>query len=418
MSILRQLLLSITVAITVILLGSLALNITAARDYLAGQLQAQSTDAAVSLALSLSQPGNSDPVTQELLISAMFDGGHFSRIALTSPEHEPLIVRQVEGAPRYAAPDWFRAIVPLDAKSATRSVTDGWRQLGEITVTANDVYAWETLWAGSLRMIWLVAAAGLAWTVFAFALVRWIERRLLAEISRQVQAIGQGQLAGGDITPRVPELAGVARALNQARARLRITAAEQDAKVEALELELNRDETTGVANRRYFLNEFRRVLDAGTGQDNEALDASDTPPDAHGHVLILHLHDLAGINRHAGRRPTDQWLTATCQRLGDLLQTPDAPHPQPPLLARLNGADFAILLPESDPAAAAQLAERIRADLLATRIAAGENELCRWAMSLTNYHPGTTISAVLTRLDQGLTRAEEGGVDGVALVSG
>jgi len=421
MSILRQLLLSITVAITVILLGSLALNISAARDYLAGQLQAQSTDAAVSLALTLSQPGNGEPVMQELLISALFDGGHFSRVALTSPEHEPLITRQVEGAPRYAAPDWFRAIVPIGTKSASRAVTDGWRQLGEVTVTANDVYAWETLWQSSLRMIWLVAAAGLAWTGFAFALVRWIERRLLAEISKQVQAIGQGQLAGSDITARVPELAGVAQALNQARARLRITAAEQNAKVEALEIELNRDETTGVANRRYFLNEFRRVLDvntdvemdAETGQGDVAPKAA--PPHAHGHVLILHLHDLAGINRHAGRRPTDQWLTATCQRLGEILQAPDA-SPQP-LLARLNGADFAILLPDSEPTAASQLAERIRAELLTTRIASGADEQCRWAISLTDYAPGATISAILTRLDQGLTRAEENGADEVALVS-
>jgi len=398
MSILRQLLLSITIALSVILLGSLALNISAARDYLAGQLQAQSTDAAVSLALSLSQPGNSELVTQELLISAMFDGGHFARIVLVSPERQPLITREVEGAPRYAAPRWFRTLMPIGTKSATRSVTDGWRQLGDVTVTANDVYAWETLWASSLRMIGLVVAAGLAWIAFAFMLVRWIKRRLLAEISKQVQAIGQGQLHGGDITPRVPELAGVARALNQARERLRITAAEQDAKVEALEIELNRDETTGVANRRYFLNEFRRALEAGAG-----------------HVLILHLHDLAGINRHAGRRPTDQWLTTTCQRLGEILAAD--PSQSQPLLARLNGADFAILLPESDQTAATELAGRIRTYLLTTRIASGEGELCRWDMSLGGYTPGTTISAVLTRLDQGLTQAEENGECEVVLVT-
>jgi len=408
MSILRQLLLSITIAISVILLGSLALNITAARDYLAGQLQAQSTDAAVSLALSLSQPGNSEPVTQELLIAAMFDGGHFSRIVLTSPEQQPLIVRQIEGAPHYDAPDWFRAIVPIGTKSATRSVTDGWRQLGDVTVTANDVYAWETLWESSLRMILLVTAAGLAWTVFAFALVHWIERRLLAEISRQVQAIGQGQLHGSEITPRVPELAGVAQALNQARERLRITAAEQDAKVEALELELNRDETTGVANRRYFLNEFRRALDqANAVAGDEA---------SHGHVMILHLRDLAEINRHMRRRAADQWLTSVCRRLGEMLETPD-PSPSQPLLARLNGADFAILLPDSAEASATTLAERIRTELLRMRTSIGEDALCRWTMSLTGYGPGTDISTVLTRLDQGLTRAENTEADEVVCVT-
>jgi len=415
MSILRQLLLSISLAMSIILLGSLALNISAARDYLAGQLQAQSSDAAVSLALTLSQPGNSEPVMQELLISAMFDGGHFTRIVLTSPEHQPLVTRQVEGAPRYAAPGWFRAIVPIGTKSATRAISDGWRQIGDITVTANDVYAWETLWASSLRMILLVVAAGLAWTFFAFSLVRWIERRLLFEISKQVQAIGRGQLQGGDIAPRVPELAGVAQALNQARARLRITAAEQEAKVEALELELNRDETTGIANRRYFLNEFRRALEAAA---DPTADPDNKVSVAQGHVMILHLCDLAAINQHAGRRPTDQWLTEVCQTVNAALPAADLSPQCQPLLARLNGADFAILLPESDPASAMMLAEQIRTELLATRIASGENTLCRWVMSITLYTPGTTtISAVLTRLDQGLTRAEESGSDEVMLVA-
>jgi len=405
MSILRQLLLSITVAITVIFWGTFALSVTSARDYLADQLQAQSTDAAVSLALLLSQPGNGEPVMQELLVSAMFDGGHFARVALVSPDGQALVVRQVEGTPRYTAPGWFRALVPIGVKSASRSVSDGWRQIGELTIVANDVYAWETLWASSLRMIVLVVAAGLAWTAFAFGLVRWIERRLLGEISAQVQAIGRGQLQGHDITPRVPELAGVAQALNQARERLRITAAEQEAKVEALELELNRDETTGIANRRYFLNEFRRALGEGDGACQER-----------GHVMILHLCDLAAVNQHQRRIATDQWLTSVCQRLDALSTT--AGLPQPPLLARLNGADFALLLPTCQPDLATMLAERIHAELRQTRIEVNEaGALCRWTMSLSAYTPGTHISAVLTRLDQGLTQAEESGSDEVVVVA-
>jgi len=403
MSILRQLLLSITLAMAVILLGTLALTITAARDYLADQLQAQSTDAAVSLALSLSQPGNSAPITQELLIAALFDGGHFSRITLHSPEQQPLVIRQLEGTPHYDAPRWFRTLVPIDTKSATHAVSDGWRQIGEVTIVANDVYAWETLWQSSLRMILLVVAAGLAWMAFAFGLVRWIERRLLAEISEQVHAIGQGNLDASDITPRVSELSGVTQALNQARERLRLTAAEQDSKVEALEFELNRDETTGIANRRYFLNEFRRALH----QTHETPDDQTT----RGHVMILHQCDLAEINRNLGRRPADQWLNLVCQKINNTLAAVSDQFASQPLFARLNGADFAILMSGSDISAASALAERIRDHLLQSRVAIGKGVLCRWSMSFTDYGPGADISQVLTRLDQGLTRSEQSGPD-------
>jgi len=407
MSILRQLLLSITIAVTVILLGTLALNLNAARDYLAGQLQAQSTDAAVSLALSLSQPGNSEPIAQELLISAMFDGGHFSRIALHATNLDPLVVRQIEGVPNYDAPAWFRALLPIDVKSATRSVTDGWRQIGDVTVIANDVYAWETLWQSSLRLILLIGAAGLIWAVFAISLVRWIERRLLAEISKEVQKLGRGQLQGNTNIPAVSELSGVIKAINQARDRLRITAEEQNAKVEALELELNRDETTGVANRRYFLNEFRRLLDATAN--------SACGPASRGYVVILHLRDLADVNQYMQRRPTDQWLTSVCRQLGDMLSAVDLPET---LLARLNGADFAVLLPSCDRASAITLAERMRVKLLETRIHASETSLCHWIMSLTNYDADANISTVLTRLDLGLTHAEENNSDEVVDMTG
>jgi len=414
MSILRRLLLSITVAISAILLGTLALSITAARDYLAGQLQTQSVDAAVSLALLLSQSENDNPVMQELLISAMFDGGMFSRIALISPQRQPMVVREEESAPDYGAPAWFRTILSMGDQSATRAVSNGWRQIGEVTVTANDVYAWESLWQSSVRMVVLVMTAGLLWVVFALLFVRWIKRRLLGQISEEVLAIGQGQLQASEISPRVPELSEVIQALNQTRDRLRISAAEQNAKVETLEFELNRDETTGVANRRYFLNEFRRALDVAPKQ--AAALVSHAMPG--GHVMILHLRDLADINRHMGRRPTDQWLTSVCQKIGDILQAADTSRPRRFLLARLNGADFAVLLPGSNSAVATMLAERIRTELLRMHISVEEGVSCRWLMSLTDYAPGADdISGVLTRLDQGLTQNERTGSDQIAVMS-
>ena len=94
MSLLKQLLISVTVAIVAILIGTLAFSIGAARQYLDGQLQSESENAASSLALSLSQPANQDPVTQELLMMALFDGGQFKLIRLASPEGETLFERR------------------------------------------------------------------------------------------------------------------------------------------------------------------------------------------------------------------------------------------------------------------------------------------------------------------------------------
>ncbi|MFC4274372.1 bifunctional diguanylate cyclase/phosphodiesterase [Achromobacter aloeverae] len=407
MSILRQLLLSITLAIAIILLGTLALSVTAARDYLSGQLQVQSNDAAVSLALSLSQPANSDRITQELLVSALFDGGHFSLVKLMDPQGKVVISRSSDAAA--AVPGWFQRLVPLSAKSATHVVTDGWRQLGEVTLTATDVYAWETLWGSSLRMIGLVVAAGVLWALFAFALVRWIEKRLLAEVGEQMRAIGRGQW-GQHLAPRVREFSGITDALNQTREQLRATSDEQNAKIESLQIEVNQDPVTGLANRKYFINEFLRELDPSRAQADAGADAG-TPG---GHILVFRQRDLGAINRHMPREFVDQWLRTLVDRLRAMLDNMQVGEP---VLARLNGSDFALLLARCSAPKAIMVAERLRAELRAARIPVGEGGLCRWVQALADYAPGAQVGDLLGRLDYALMRGESSGDDHVQLTS-
>jgi hypothetical protein len=75
----------VTVAIVAILIGTLAFSIGAARQYLDGQLQSESENAvrAGLVAVAAGQPG---PVTQELLMMALFDGGQFKLISLAGTE--------------------------------------------------------------------------------------------------------------------------------------------------------------------------------------------------------------------------------------------------------------------------------------------------------------------------------------------
>jgi EAL domain-containing protein (putative c-di-GMP-specific phosphodiesterase class I)/GGDEF domain-containing protein len=408
MSILRQLLLSITIAIAIILLGTLALSVNAARDYLAGQLQVQSGDAAVSLALSLSQPANSSRVTQELLVSALFDGGHFSLVRLTDPQGKVIIERSGQSAST-SVPNWFQRLVPLSAKSASHVVTDGWRQIGEVTLTANDVYAWETLWQSSVQMILVIVAAGVFWAFFAFALVRWIEKRLLAEVGEHMRAIGRGQF-GSALTARVPELSGITEALNQTREQLRATTEEQTARIESLEIEVNQDPVTGLANRKYFINEFLRALDKDAGKAK----ADGQEVAQNGHALVFRQRDLAAINRHMPREFVDQWLAGLGSRVAALLEQFQLSGT---LVARLNGSDFALLMPGCTAPTAMLVAERLRTELREARIPVGEGGLCRWAMGMTDYERGAKVGDLLGRLDFALMRGESSGDDHVQLAT-
>jgi EAL domain-containing protein (putative c-di-GMP-specific phosphodiesterase class I)/GGDEF domain-containing protein len=254
-------------------------------------------------------------------------------------------------------------------------------------------------------MILLVVVAGVLWALFAFALVRWIEKRLLAEVGDQMRAIGSGQWAG-DLTPRVPELSGLTDALIQTRERLRATAEEQTAKIESLEIEVNQDPVTGLANRKYFINEFLR--------EQQPAKASAEAAEPGGHVLVFRQRDLAAINRHMPREFVDQWLRSLVERVRAMLETMQVTRP---VLARLNGSDFALLMPHCAAPQAMLVAERLRAELRAARIPVGEGDLCRWVQALADYAPGTKVGDLLGKLDYALMRGESAGDDHVQLTA-
>jgi len=395
MSILRRLLLSVTLVIAVVLCGTLILSITAARDYLEGQLQTQSEDAATSLALTLSQPSNNDPVTQQLLVEALFDSGHFSLVRLADPLGKVIVERRIENT-LVPVPHWFQSLVSLRADQASHVVTDGWRQLGTVTLVANSIYAWASLWESSLRLIWLMLVVGVLWGLFAFALVNWLKGKLLAEIGEHVRAMGRGELASGPVVARVAELSVVTEAIDQARTSLRAMAEEHTAQVESLKVELNRDPVTGAANRKYFMNEFRRVLEAENAES--------------GHLVMFRQRDLAEINRHMPHAMVDNWLKLVYTKLAEIVA---ARGQSDMLLARLNGPDFALLFPKSDTPTAMQMAEALRAELRNQRIPVGEGGLCRWAVVLGDYAGGEQAGNPLTRIDEALMQAENAGDDRV-----
>jgi predicted signal transduction protein with EAL and GGDEF domain len=399
MSLLKQLLLSVTIAIVCILAGTLAFSIDAARQYLDGQLQSESENAVSSLALSLSQPGSQDETTRELLMMALYDSGHFRSIRMTDPDGAVLFERERPSArDTKTAPNWFNRWLPLSAPTAVRDVSDGWRQLGKVSLTVDNAYAQDALWESSVRVLLLVLGAGIVWGLFAMLLVRWLKRALREEIAEQVRAIADG---GEPLVPRrarVAELASVSRVISDVRERVRADAQEQSGRIESLQVEVNQDPVTGLANRKYFLNELRRELAEPTEQLEYGVPG--------GHVLIFRQRDLAAINTSMSRNEADEWLRSVAQRVIQVVNALSAPRPH---VARLNGSDFSILMPGFSGPQATRFVQRVRQVLQPVRVAVRPGQLCRWAFALTDYTEACDVTRLLARLDHGLMCAESAG---------
>jgi len=404
MSLLRQLLFSITVAIFVLLLGAVWLSTHSARDYLHTQLIRQTNAAATTLALSLSQAANRERTSSELVLDAFFDSGQFSRIEFQTDDGTMSLVRVRDLAEGLWVPSWFSRLIALEPVQVAAQVQEGQQPSGWLWLEADPVFARHQLWRSFLYVVAWACIASLLWGLLVFGLLRWLRRMLRVEVIKELNLLAQedATLTRRSRTRRgttFTELHELTEALDEARESILATAEERQAKIESLELALNQDAVTGLANRKFFINELRRRMQ----QQRQ------------GWVFMFRLLDLADINRSMARPLVDSWLYSMSQQLQALLrkQLGDGQ----PVLARLNGSDFVLLLELLEGPRQEALLHEFREELMRQRIQLASGVYCRWAMAKTDFFADEMFSHVLARLDQALMRAESAGHGEIEVVA-
>jgi len=398
MSTLRRILLCTALLIGFILLGAQALGMLAAHRYLNAQLTQQSEGGASALTWALSHAPSSAR-DRAVLADELFGQGLYALVRITNEGGTAVVERQKQSGASARDGDWRNAWLNVQAPAISRPyVSADGRVRGTVTVQADTRLARDTLWQGGVRVLGLVLAAGVFWSLFAVNLVRWIETRTSRDICERVRALAPGNStapAGSCV------LAGVDQALVDAQRRVAATVEEQNAKIESLQSEIYRDPITRLHNRKYFVDQFRAAL-------------ADRSSESAGHILMFRQRDLAQINRHLSRAFTDQWLRSSSDRLRKLIAEFGGPDAQ---IARISGSDFALLMPRTSAPQASLLAERVRRELRSLRVPMDKYGWCRWALAMTAFAPGDNMSDTLARLDHALMCAESADDDQITPAS-
>ena len=383
MSMYRQLWLAIIISMLLALGGSLLASMLSARGYLESQLSIKNTDNAAALALSLSQ-SNPDPISVELAVSALFDSGHYELIRVVDPQGKAIVERSAPLG-ELDAPEWFVRRLPIRATPGHAQISNGWKQFGTVTLISHSRFAYGALWDSVLKMIGALAAAGLVGGYLGSLILRRLKRPLDAVID-QATAITERRFVTID-EPDVPELRQLAVAMNTTVGRLKTMFDDEAARLEAVRREANFDPLTGLANRNHFMARLRHSLDAEDA--------------AGGQLLMIRLADLAGVNRRLGRAATDDFL----KRCSAVIDQCAAQHAQG-IAARLNGADFAVMLPGETAGTA--ITEQLLANLVtaATPFVDGKTTA---AIGFGRYGHGMDLGALLSRIDSALASAEAEG---------
>lgn len=387
MSMTRQLWLAILGCVLIALVASVLAALLNARAYLETQLAMKNQDNATTLALALSQSGAGAEAVAPA-VTALFDSGHYTLIQVVDARGNALVDKVATPA-ESGAPAWFVRLLPIRSLPGNAEITRGWQPMGTLTLISDAGFAHRALWDTTVGMSLFILAAGLLAGLLASLILRRITRPLQA-VLEQARAINQHRF----ITmpePAVPEMQALAAAMNDTVNRLRIDFEEDARRYERMRLQANFDPLTGLANRVHFLANL-----------DSALDQEGPPFDC---LVMVRLRTLGRINRSLGREVANDLL----RRVGARLEEMDGRCPGT-LPGRLNGADFAMLLPAGcDPAAEL---DALLGDLHGLLADLGDAYATLY-ISHAAIRPGEPACGLLTRLDQALARADAAGVSAV-----
>jgi diguanylate cyclase (GGDEF)-like protein len=387
MSMYRQLWLAIIVSMLLALTGSLFASLLSARAYLEQQLSMKNADNAAALALSLSQQ-TPDAVTVELVVAALFDSGHYESIRVSDPNGK-LIVERVAAPGNPGAPDWFVQRLSIDSEPGQAQITSGWSQFGSVTLVSHSRFAYEALWTSTREMIGALTLASFIGGYLGSLILRRLRRPLQAVIDQATAITNRRFVTIAE--PDVPELRQLASAMNATVIRLKTMFEEEAARLETVRREANLDPLTGLANRDSFIAQMRSSLE---GENSTG-----------GTLFLIRIADLAGINKRLGREATDELLQRLAARVGA-----GATANEEILAARMNGADFALLLPGEK--AGRDVAERLLQDLADTLEAYVEGGPSAY-IGMGTFRRGTGLREVLSQVDAVLIAAEVEGINAV-----
>jgi diguanylate cyclase (GGDEF)-like protein len=389
MSLRKQLFLAICLFLLVAFSGSFFVSLESSREQMLGQLRSHAQDAATALGLSLTAQID-DPAMIELMVSSIYDSGYFRSIRVVNIVDEQVLVERSAPAKIDGVPRWFVRLVHLRPEGGDALIMRGWEQVARVEVLSNPQFALAKLWDSTLgSLLWLLVC-GLLSAIFGGWLLRR-QLRPLDKMVKQAEAISKREFLSLPKLPRTPELRRVVLAMNQMVEKLKALFAEEATRSEKLRAESYQDSLTGLANRR--------LLDEQLADQLLISEQSST-----GHLLMLRVNDLIGLNQRLGGQRTDALISAVGELLKRLTHLPER---RTWLAARNRGGEFSLLTPGLDDADAERLASEISATLENLRLTGASDCMPVAHLGIVPYHPGEPASDVLLRLDQALTQARQ-----------
>lgn len=396
MTLARQLFLIILALFVLLFVGTLAITINNTRNYLDEQLHSHAEDTATSLGLSLKPALEADDVPLvETMVNAIFDPGYYREITIHNPDGNVLLERELPVRIN-GVPDWFVELIPLEAPSAQRELSAGWRLAGTITVTSHPGYAYRELWSVATDTFWWFLAVFVFVSALLLAVLRVVLGPLRA-VESQALAICDRQFPVQERIPRTRELGRVVTAMNRMTRKVEQMLADQAELSENMRQQANADALTGLGNRRSFEARLNTWIESRESFMSGAL-------------FLCQIKGFKEYNDRHGFEAGDQLL----KECSDLLRRACEQESEK-ILARLGGAAFTLVIPDIDRSRAESMAAELGAEMGRLKSRGQHDSIDVCDIGIAYYQGEGSVSELLSRADMALRSASRKGANAWAL---
>ena len=340
MTLSRQLLLLVVLLVTLFFVGSVSISVYNTRDYLESQLASHAQDAATSLGLSAtSHAANGDQAMVTAMVNAMFHRGDYLSIRFEDLDGEAWIERSTEAAPP-DVPGWFVSALPLAPPQRDAIMMSGWRQIGRVIVRSHPGLAYQQMWQTTRHTLNLYLLGALGVLLLGLFGLRLLLRPL-DDVTAQAAAICNREFPVVRRQPFTYEFRRVVEAMNRLSAQVSAMLGDAERMADGLRSQAYQDPVTGLANRRQFIDVLEHRI-----SDPELFHT--------GGLLLLQLNAFKAYNQERGYAAGDRLLLEAGRALQEVVGSDERST-----LARLSGADFAILVESINRDELKQVATRV-----------------------------------------------------------
>ncbi len=386
MTLFKQIALMLSLFLLIILATVLILNFQNANKGVQDRLYEDAKNTATSLSLSLGT-ANGDLSMMSTMINANFDSGNYHHITLVDVEKKNLYDRVTE-SDIIAVPKWFMSLIELKAPIAHANVSAGWSQVGILSVQSDTTYAYKQLYAILIDLLisfTIIALIGLT----ALNLLLHAVLKPLKEVQKQAAAITRNEFIIQNKIPYTKELADVVLGMNNMVSKVKAMFDKGNEELKAhKELEYV-DQDTQLRNRKYLIDRLPAYLKADASYEG-------------GVNMLISLSGIIEANEKLGRQNVNKLFL----KIADVLRD-STKNIKDSIVARINGTEFSLLLPNCSDSQAIELAKKIQQSCQEIiNLAELDSKETFASIGLYEYKHSDNIAKLLSRSDNALTQAK------------